>query len=87
LSSRLSSVDVAGARDDFWGYHRLVLIRLAANLSNEGAVVWLTGTGACSYGRVSMSGSDGTTSSTQVPTVSCTWGRVLSCQALNATTS
>jgi hypothetical protein len=39
LSSRLSGVNVAGARDDLWGCHCLAFLRLAAMLSHMGADV------------------------------------------------
>jgi hypothetical protein len=43
----------------------------------------------CAYGGVSMSGGDGTNSSTQVPAVMCVWApvSVLLCLALNAAAS
>jgi hypothetical protein len=39
LSSRLPSIDVAGAWDDFLGCHRLALRRLVANPSHVGVDV------------------------------------------------
>jgi hypothetical protein len=40
LSSRLTSVDVADARDGFWGYHHLTLLCLAAKPSHLG-LMWM----------------------------------------------
>jgi hypothetical protein len=39
LSSWLSGVDVAGARDNFWGCHHIALLHLAAKLFHVGADV------------------------------------------------
>jgi hypothetical protein len=36
LSSQLLSVNVSGARDDFWGYIRLSLLHLVAKPSHVG---------------------------------------------------
>jgi hypothetical protein len=39
LSSWLSGVDEAGARDNFWGCHHIALLHLAAKLFHVGADV------------------------------------------------
>jgi hypothetical protein len=58
LSSRLPSFDMAVARDGFWGYHHLALLRLVPKLSHVGGCcgstslpsalayeLWVTGQG------------------------------------------
>jgi hypothetical protein len=89
LSSWLPGVDAAVAQDSFWGYHRLVLLRLAAKFSHVG-MMWSCfyqsefiryqsshGNYVCGCGGVALSGGDGTYFSTQVPAIRCAWAHVV----------